>query len=83
MIKTSLTCYGISIGYVVSCNYLDYHPPSPILDSFWNLPKLGTDYGNTAAVVTISLAPLIIPVYTVSLPIISGFEWIYMNTKKD
>lgn len=83
MIKLTLSTYGIGIGYVAGCNIIDYHPSSPILDSFWNLPKLDTDYGNTAAAVTVSLAPLIIPVYAVSLPIISGYEYLYLKIKND
>lgn len=82
MLKFTLSTYGIGIGYVVGCNFIDYHPTSPILDSFWNLPKLGTDYGNTAAAVTVSLAPLVIPVYAVSLPIVTLFEK-FLKLKKD
>ena len=66
--------YAIGVAYVTTSNMTNYHPNNIILDNFWNLPDIKTDYGKNIAIVTVGLAPFLIPIYCISVPILFSYD---------
>ncbi len=83
--KYILGTYAIGAVHVAGANKFDYHPKSGILDSFWNLPRVDTSYGQTMAGIIILFSPLLIPVYGMALPLlyVCEYTWDKSNQQID
>lgn len=70
--KYIISSYGIMGSTIYISNTTPYHPTNNILNVWWNLLKIDTDEGYATTAVSFVLSPLIIPVYTITLPFIYG-----------
>ena len=73
--------YAISGGFIYASNKTSYHPQNEILDTFYDMLKVDTSYGETVSLVNFILAPALVPVYIVTLPLICGLG--YINSLKN
>ncbi|GAG71972.1 unnamed protein product [marine sediment metagenome] len=78
--KSLIFCsYAISGGFIFASNRTSYHPQNEVLGTFYDMLKVDTSYGETVSLVNFVLAPALVPVYTVTLPLLCGLE--YINSK--
>ncbi len=75
--------YLVAIGVVSGTNILDYQPKNLLLNSFWNLLNINTNYGKTTSFITITFAPFLIPVFGISLPLLIIYEWSHSKFNQD
>lgn len=78
--KYILTSYLISGGLIFASNKDIYSPKSTILKHFWDLLKINTDYGKSVAYTFFIGSPVLIPVYSVTIPIIYEMDKL-LNSK--
>lgn len=70
-----LGSYSIAGGCVLASNTTNYQPKSDSLRTHWDFLKLDTTYGKTIATLFVGMAPALVPVYTMTLPLLAGFEY--------
>jgi hypothetical protein len=75
--------YLSASGVVAGTNILDYQPKNLLLNSFWNLLNINTNYGRTTAFITVAFAPFLIPVFGISLPLLRLYEWSHSKFNQD
>ncbi len=78
--KYIIGTYAIGSLYVGVSNLNDFHFSNNVIDLYWRLPRLDTEYGPIVAGMFLSLSPFLIPVHLIVVPIISGIEYVGINT---
>ena len=75
-VRIVLGCYAITGTTIITSNNINYQPDTRIMRTYWNLLKVDTPHGVTAATTVFVLAPLFVPVGVLTLPMLYGMECI-------
>ena len=68
--KYIVSAYLISGSLIFASNKDLYSPKSTMLKHFWDLLKIDTHYGKSTAYTFLVFSPVLIPVYSLTIPII-------------
>ena len=80
--KYILSTYAIGTACVVGANSLDLGSDSLILNTFLDMHNLKDSVGKTVATTTILFSPFLVPVYSISIPLMWGYETLNNYNKK-
>jgi hypothetical protein len=70
--KYVISSYVITGSIIYTANTTNFHIKNSTLSVWWDLLKFDNNEGATTATISFMLSPLIIPVYTITLPFIYG-----------
>ena len=64
------TSYGIMGSVIYASNTTPYHPKNQTLNTLWDMLKIDTETGKTVSTTSFILSPLLLPIYSVTIPFI-------------
>jgi hypothetical protein len=72
-------CYAAAAGCIAGSNLTNYQPTNEFIGTYWNLLKhnnndYSDDTGKTLCIVFFTCAPALVPIFTITLPILAGME---------